>query len=637
MFIVESQIFLILRCNIALESDLLLARMELESFLPDKLRDVVDIRVAFADLPAQFSPPVYVRPAGQQAYSTTAPLSVLPELVRRASFIQRIYCLTSDTPQTHHWLHEIENKLGPVFAYHAEEKHLVIEAVPHYALFELSDVISRRSKNAADTKHNLQLLLNALLGRTDNPRAHKLLASALSAKSSTSHLSHDVHYYKAKFFPRLARSMLNVCAHRLENQSTAKEAGSNLLQRAVSRIDAILSGDTPQATENGESLRVLDNLAGSGTTLLESSLLGMPSVGLDIDPLSVLISRAKLDVLNMDSTLVEREVFLAVDRLKALSSGQLHLFDSPPQHSTTPITFPPWLMKNRRMTPEIAVDLSTEISALQTVAASCDPYVRDLFRVLMSDAIARRIRMRFLGTGVGRFSLTFSKTSLADIFTKSLRKYAKVISTCEWLRDTLHLQPAAAQVHVADTRAIPKNLGFFDIILTSPPYLPSSSGRESYAKARAPSLIALEMVDNVDALVDDSIASMDSSEIDLSALSDSERDVVEWLQGDKLRSIKAAPTARYFLDMRRAFSEMYRVLRPGGLAVVVSGKQSTFYRFGTREVLYTVHTARILAGEAARAGFTIEGELDLLLKKGNLNARPRSLDEYYETLIMLRK
>ncbi len=637
MFIVEVQVFLILRCNIALESDLSLARMELESLLSGKLRDVSDIRPAFADLPVQFSPPTHVRPTGQQAYSATASLSVLPELVRRASFIQHIYCLTSDTPETRQWLRDTEDELGPVLVYRAEGEHLVIEAVPHYALFEMSDVISRRSKNAADTKHNLQLLLDALLGRTDSPRAHKLLDAALSAKSSTSHLSHDVHYYKAKFFPRLARSMLNVCRHRLENQDTAESGGFNLLQRALSRIDAILSDDTPRTTKNGESLRVLDNLAGSGTTLLESSLLGMPSVGLDIDPLSVLISRVKMDVLSMDSALVEREVFLAVDRLKASSSGQLHLFDSPLQHSASPITFPPWLMKNRRMTPEIAADLSAEINTVQTVVAACDPYVRDLFRVLMSDAIARRIRMRFLGTGVGRFSLTFSKTSLADIFTKSLRKYAKVIATCEWLCDTLHLQPAAAQVHVADTRTIPENLGSFDIILTSPPYLPASSGRESYAKARAPSLIALGMVDSVDDLVDDSIASMESSEIDLSALSDSERDVVEWLQGDELRAIKAAPTARYFLDMRRAFTEMYRVLRPGGMAVVVSGKQSTFYRFGTREVLYTVHTARILAGEAERSGFTVEGEFDLLLKKGNLNARPRSLDEYYETLIMLRK
>jgi hypothetical protein len=50
-----------------------------------------------------------------------------------------------------------------------------------------------------------------------------------------------------------------------------------------------------------------------------------------------------------------------------------------------------------------------------------------------------------------------------------------------------------------------------------------------------------------------------------------------------------------------------------------------------------VPTAQLLAEEARRCGFEVEGLHDLPLKKANMNARPRSLDDYYETLIMLRK
>src|SRR5207237_4948378 len=112
----------------------------------------------------------------------------------------------------------------------------------------------------------------------------------------------------------------------------------------------------------------------------------------------------------------------------------------------------------------------------------------------------------------------------------------KVAATCEWLRETLHLQPADARVVRADTRHIPEELGMFDMLVTSPPYMPASSGRESYARARAPSLIALGMRahDDVDLLVDESIGSMEGNGVDLSQLRSEERVIVDWLATDEL-------------------------------------------------------------------------------------------------------
>ena len=143
--------------------------------------------------------------------------------------------------------------------------------------------------------------------------------------------------------------------------------------------------------------------------------------------------------------------------------------------------------------------------------------------------------------------------------------------------------------------------------------------------------------ENVDHLIDDTIGSMNGNSIDRDRLTQEERNVVTWLCNDPLRSIKAEPVARYFLDMRQAFTEMYNVLVPGALAVVVSGKTSTFYQFSTREALYVVNCAEMLADEAQRVGFEVEALHDIQLVKSNANARPRSLDDYYETPIMLRK
>jgi DNA modification methylase len=617
-----------LRSNIVMENDLMLARMELEAFV-GALHDLPDIEIVqsefreLGELKGLTAIISHLRRKGQQAYTADAPLSLLPEILRCVSFVQQIYCVTDNTPAAHQLVSDSEARLGKIIRTYPHGDKLIVYAVPHYALFELSEVVVRRSKHIADTRRNLAVLLDALLGRTDDLRACQpkglttLADDALSAQSTTSHLSHDVHYYKAKFFPRMARAMLNLCAQRL----------------------------------GGGNHRVLDNFVGSGTTLLEASLLGLPSVGLDLDPLSVLIAETKVGVLHLDSAHVADEAERAIGRLQSRNNGQLSLFDALPPHGDEPITFPAWLLKNRRMTPQIAAGLSEEINVVRAVVAESDPVVRDLFRVLLSDAIAHRIRMRFLGTGVGRFALTFSRMTLPQLFVRSLARYVKVVAACQWLRETLHLDLAEARVIAADARCIPDEVGPFDILLTSPPYLPASSGRESYAKARAPSLIALGMVANVDDLVDESIGSIgeqsspwellrnstDAGGSGFSELSDEAYALVDWLRQDELRAIKAEPTARYFLDMRRAFAEANRVLRPGGLAVVVSGRDSTFYSFADRQVLRVVHAAEMLADEAHRAGFEVEALHDLPLKKANANARPRSLDDYYETLILLRK
>ncbi len=598
-----------LRRNIALEGDLALARIELDALIPGVGRDVHNIVDLVRDIPqlgrlrGLAAVDTNTRPAGVQAVISRGPLTLLPDLIRRLSFVQRIYCTVPDSGAARAWLSELGPGIKAVSCHQVEHDSLVIQAIPHYALFEISDVVARRSASAEQTGRSLDEVLAAWLGRLDEPRAARLAQTALDARSTTSHLFHDVHYYKAKFFPRLARSMLNVCSRAL--------------------------GDGPH--------RVIDPFVGSGTTLMEAATLGIPSVGVDIDPLSALISSAKLGATRLDSGLLTKEVERAADFLDAHENGGGSLNASPLEQGA--ITFPVWLSKNRRMTPQVAACLSDEIRIVQAAVAGCSPQFRPLLRVLMSDAISRRIRMRFLGTGVGRFSLTLAKTPAPRILGRSLKRHLKALATFEWLCRTVHLRLAEAHVVEADARRLPGSLGTFDMVVTSPPYLPASSGRESYARARAPSLIALGMRGRgeVDRLADASIGSMDGKGVGSEELTHAEWHLVEWLQHDPLRSLKAAPTAQYFVDMRDSFGEMMRVLRPGGMAVVVSGKQSTFYNFATREALYVARSAELLAEEAEKAGFIVRALHDVQLLKSNVNARPRSLDSYYETLIVLRK
>src|SRR5579872_2660998 len=196
-----------LRRNIALDGDLALARMELEAFFPGSpggIQPLDDVSAFLAPLPSlgaadtANSVIAYTRPRGQQGFAASGPLALLPALIRRLSFIQAIACVAGDTPANRALLAGLPGALGPVVEYSACDGQLIVRAVPHYALIELSDVVARHASDVAAVKRDLTALLDALLGRTHDPHALRLAHKALSTASTTSHLSHDVHYYKAK-------------------------------------------------------------------------------------------------------------------------------------------------------------------------------------------------------------------------------------------------------------------------------------------------------------------------------------------------------------------------------------------------------------------------------------------------------
>ena len=602
--------FLKLRSNVELEGDVTLAGREAGALLDAEVERVEDLSALLAARPVlrrfrgHAAPDAGLREGGPPGFLAEAPAGRLLRLVRRASFLQQVYCLPPAGTDADALLGRLERTAGPVGSIRrADDGSSALLAVPHNALLELSDHVVRRTDDPSETRRELDELAAELSGRAGDGARGRLTRDALARKRTTAHLAHGLHYYKAKFFPRLARCLLNLAAE--------------------------------ERTDHGTPL-VLDPFVGSGTTLVEAAALGLPSVGVDRDPLSALISRAKRDLL----TLGPGPLAAALEEVRArqeLAGGSA----AESAAAGPELAFPEWLRKNRKMTAEREAELRAEIREVRRLAGDPAGPARRIVRVLVSDAIDRRMKMRVLGTGVGRFSLRFTKTPMPERFVGALGRTVRRAAAAGWARDRLGIDFAPAGAMVGDARSLPVGRGTADLVVTSPPYLPAASGRESYAKARALSLIGLGMEDRrgVDRLIGTSVGSMRGVRVapaELERLDEEERELVAWLADDELRSIKAEPTARYFLEMRRCFGEVGRALRPGGVAVCVSGKQSTFYEFESREVLYEVPSARLLAGEARRAGLEMGELLDVKLKKAQANARPRSLDDYYETAIFLR-
>lgn len=108
------------------------------------------------------------------------------------------------------------------------------------------------------------------------------MAASPAARKDPKYVTHGIHPYKGKFYPQLAKALINIAG-------------------------------LPHGS------RVLDPFCGSGTTLLEGYLNGYAAFGCDIHPLAAKIARAKTAVLDVEP-----------DVLSEVVSGVLDALDGPP-------------------------------------------------------------------------------------------------------------------------------------------------------------------------------------------------------------------------------------------------------------------------------------------------------------------
>ncbi|HEY8476609.1 MAG TPA: hypothetical protein VIN09_07065 [Chloroflexota bacterium] len=600
---------LILRANIALESDVRLAAREIAHFL-GRVEPVADLSALGVDglfpaLDPTARPDGPARRQGVRAYVAHAPLARLPTLLQRLTFVQQV-CVAPPAEECS-LARRLAQRFPATVRCHEMAGRTILIALPQQTVFELAGLVAAQAGDASAAPTLVDATLEALLAPPDGcPVAaadgHQTIArhhaagrapSLLTARS-TNYLTHGFHRFKARFFPRLVRCLINL--------------------------------SLPPDADPGRA-RLLDPFVGSGTALVEAALLGVPSVGVDLDPLAVLITRAKLAALHAEDGLPPS----IVDDLQAA------LDRAPPERRA--VAIPPWLM--RKLSPAQVEEISDDVASLCWLLGRFqDRPLVDLLRVALSDALAKKLRFRFLGTGVGRFALAVARPRVVTLFIANVAQMARTTAVWQHLRRRLDLPaPAPAWTVWGDARALPLATDSFDVLVTSPPYLPASSGRESYTRSRALALDALDLIapetlGDLERLLMGAMAPEDRFQERLDP--DAEA-LIAWLEADPLRRIKASPTRRYFADLRLVLREVRRVLRPEGRAVLVVAREHQFYQFATRQVLFRAPMAEIVGREVQRAGLTLEGQLDVELIKDDANARPRSLDRYHEAAILARR
>ncbi len=562
-------LYLKVRNNIEIGGDLKLAEREIKHLCGDFTAVTLDNAKDVSFVPYKYVTS-FTRKDGVIGYIVKQSNVELSKLVKYLSFVQEIWCKKDDLPLSNN---NYSMAVGDFMC-----------IVPLMAMSELLffcynvDNITPR------------VLLSVLTLQSSSKDIERSINRAIT---STPHV-HSFHTYKAKFFPRFVRSLI------------------------VSNINL-----------NDRNVTICDPYVGSGTTLVESSLMGFRSYGIDIDPLSCMISRVKAEALNW--------------RLRDVAFTLNFNQDDNIEEEGIHYTFPAEIQRKFQRWDKIEEqnDYEAQISKeLQRISGE-DGILKELDKISLSDALTKKFNIRMMGTGSGRFALDIATKPLKTILDYNYKNQTKAIQVITLLKELYDIEPAKAMIENGDAVCRSLNDNSFDLIVTSPPYLPASSGREDYVVGKLISLKAMGLVgeEGKERLTSKSVGSMDNKEceLDFSILPNSVKELYDWLMNDRLRYIKAAPIVSYYKSLRDSLIEDKRTIKKDGKIIYIIGKESIFYSMSTKEILYTVKCDKIFEEIAQMVGLNIDEVIDIELDKKSAVARPRSTDKYYECAIIMSK
>jgi len=204
----------------------------------------------------------------------------------------------------------------------------------------------------------------------------------------------------------------------------------------------------------GPRMKILDPFVGGGTVLVEAYLANLPSTGIDINPLSVIISKAK-------TTPIPRHILLAIlekfDRTYQKARPDMPVF---PDSARMDFWFKPYMFE----------PLARIGAAIKQLVAETKSEHRgkiwNLLACVFSDTV-RDVSLTYRGEiRLRRLNGKDLETFNPDVFAE----YKKRISRAFALVGELPAENRLPVIHNSDCRQIEAPAGYFDLVITSPPY-----------------------------------------------------------------------------------------------------------------------------------------------------------------------
>lgn len=330
-------------------------------------------------------------------------------------------------------------------------------------------------------------------------------------RKDTAYITHGYHRYPAKFIPQI-----------------------------VSRL-------AEKYTNEGDL--IVDPFGGCGTTLVESKIMGRPSVGVDINPVAVLITKAKITPI--DPQKIEKAFAILKAKLDTYSKDTKV---KAPEHERIDYWFKP--EEKRKL-----AFIFAEISKLK------DQDIRDFFYCGFSN-ILKNCSIWLQKSNKPTRDLNKKPSDPIPTFYKQIKMMIRGNTRFyELLKEKNHLE-IPSQVYCTDARTIPAKDNSVSLIVTSPPYVTSYE----YADLHQLTALWLEYTKDLSDFRKRFIGTSYHNKKDLVLNSE----LAEKIRNELLKKDKktAEEVSTYFSEMNQVFVEMKRILKKGGKTCIVIGNTS---------------------------------------------------------------
>lgn len=302
---------------------------------------------------------------------------------------------------------------------------------------------------------------------------------------------------------------------------------------------------------------VLDPMTGSGTVVRQAAAFGHQAIGFDMDPLAVLMTKVWTTPVN--DVLVERLLGNVLKTVKDLPRNvKLSWLD---EDDETKNFTEYWFAKPQRS--ELR-RLAYALSQLNRVRRPENQSAANVLRLALSRIIVTKEQGASLARDVSH-SRPHKVTETSDF--EVLPAFERAV---KYIRRLLAAEPPVGNVDVRTGDARTLNgieNGEVDVVLTSPPYLNAID----YIRGHRLSLVWLgHRLSDLRKIRSNSIGAERSPDVALSAYLFEEIQQAMGAIGE-LPSRHSSMVARYSEDIYRLMSEIARVLKPTGKAILVVG------------------------------------------------------------------
>ena len=311
-------------------------------------------------------------------------------------------------------------------------------------------------------------------------------------------------------------------------------------------------------SECRKPLRILDPMVGSGTVLAVAHSRGHQAVGVDMDPLAVLISRVWTTAIDVEAT--QRAAAEVLEHAHDIFSS-LRTRDAYPKHADP---------ETRKFTRYWFDDYARR--QLTSLASAIEHTQDGTIRETLWCAFSRLIITKKSGASLA-MDLSHSRPhrkfvrAPAKPFRKFLSAANRVTMNC--IDERVEMGSPATRVHEGDARRLDLADGSIDLVITSPPYLNAID----YLRCSKFSLVWMGY--SIGALRQLRSTTV-GAEVGVGTHRDRgvQRILDELRLQPELHARQEAMLARYISDMQQVVNETSRVLAANGKAVIVVGENT---------------------------------------------------------------